>query len=239
MAQATGTSAWLPGVPTPRLELYRRSGYMMPDTVQATRGCKRVCDFCTVPVVWPQYYRRPVGDVIKDIKAIRGRAFVFNDVSLVDDPAYARGLFTAMLPLRKKWGGLATLDIVQRPDLLDLMARSGCVYLSFGFESTNQPTLQFIHKGFNRPQDYSSVMREMHSRGISVQGCFVFGFDHDDQSVFRATVEQVLDMKVDIPRYSIYTPYPGTESATRGLADGKGVIGARQEQGGVTTTSRE
>src|SRR6266702_1240922 len=41
-------------VPPPRRDLHRRSGYMIPDSIQATRGCKKVCDFCTVPAVWPR-----------------------------------------------------------------------------------------------------------------------------------------------------------------------------------------
>ncbi|MFH1022814.1 MAG: radical SAM protein [Planctomycetota bacterium] len=201
---------WLTGVPIPRRDLQRRSGYMMPDTVHATRGCRRACDFCTVPAVWPRYYKRPVGDVIADIRSLPARTFVFNDVSLVDDRAYAMELFSALLPLGKKWGGLTTIAITEDPELLDLMTRSGCVYILIGFESFAQANLHQIRKGFNRVDAYARAMQTLHARGISVQGCLVFGFDHDDRSVFASTVEHVLDLKIDIPRYSLYTPYPGT-----------------------------
>jgi len=40
----------LKGLPIPRRDLQCCSGYMLPNTVQATRGCKRVCDFCTIPL---------------------------------------------------------------------------------------------------------------------------------------------------------------------------------------------
>lgn len=201
---------YLEGVPIPRRDLLRRGGYMMPNSVHATRGCKRVCDFCTVPTVWPRYFRRPVADVVADVRSIRGRLFCFNDVSLVDDLDYSRELFSALIPLKKKWGGLATVHVAQHPDLLDLMRRSGCVYLLLGFESVNQSNLQGIRKGFNKSEDYQAVMKALHEHGITVQGCFVFGLDEDDRSVFKATVQQVEDLKMDIPRYSLYTPYPGT-----------------------------
>lgn len=201
---------WLAGVPAPRRALMRRSGYMMPNTVHATRGCMRACDFCAVPVVWPRYYRRPVADVVADVRSIDGGLFCFNDVSLVDDLDYARELFTALIPLKKKWGGLATVEIAKHPDLLELMRKSGCVYLLLGFESVNQLNLRGIHKGFNKAEGYGRVMEALHGHGITVQGCFVFGLDGDDRSVFTETVEQVLELKVDIPRYSLYTPYPGT-----------------------------
>ena len=210
---------WLEGVPAPRRDLLRRSGYMMPNTVHATRGCRRACDFCAVPAVWPRYFKRPVADVVADVASIPGRLFCFNDVSLVDDLDYARELFTALVPLKKKWGGLATVEIARHPDLLDLMRKSGCVYLLLGFESVNQTGLLDIHKGFNKSRDYRAVVDLLHGHGITVQGCFVFGLDEDGPAVFAETVQQVLDLKIDIPRYSLYTPYPGTALFKRLVAE--------------------
>ena len=200
----------LGGVPSPRIDLLRRHRYAVPDTVQATRGCKHKCDFCSVSSVWPRYYKRPVPDVIRDIERLPGKRIAFNDVSLVDDLDYAKELFKAMIPLKRKWGGLATTLVGRDNELLDLMQKSGCVYLLLGLESSNQRILRDIHKGFNKDDDYDELMRNLHERGISVQGCFVFGFDEDDRTVFKDTVQRVLDLQIDIPRYSIYTPYPGT-----------------------------
>lgn len=197
-------------VPAPRRDLQRRSAYMVPDTVQATRGCKRTCDFCSVPVVWPKFLKRPVADVIRDVRAAPGRIIAFNDVSLLEDLAYAKELFTALIPLKKTWGGLVTTDVVNDPALIELMARSGCSYLLLGFETMNQASLSQIYKGFNKAHPYRDVIAQLHAHNISVQGCLVFGFDQDDTTVFRTTVEMVQELKLDIPRYSLYTPYPGT-----------------------------
>lgn len=201
----------LTGVPLPRTDLQRRSGYVLPDTVQATRGCVHRCDFCAVTAVWPKYYRRPIGDVIRDIKALPGRRIVFNDVSLVDDVKYAKELFSAMIPLNKLWGGLATVRVTEDKELLDLMCKSGCRFLLIGFESFKQESLKHIGKGFNRHNRYEDLMKELHSRNISVQGTMIFGFDEDAPDIFAETVERVQELKIDIPRYSIYTPYPGTK----------------------------
>jgi len=200
----------LENIPIPRWDLMRRNGYMMPNVVQATRGCKRTCDFCTVPAIWPKYYKRPVSDVINDIKSLPGNRFVFNDVSLVDDREYAKELFTALKPLKKKWGGLTTIEIAGDHELLSLMEESGCIYLLIGFESINCENLRQIYKGFNHVGNYSVAMETLHSHNISVQGCFVFGLDQDDRSVFASTVQHINELKIDIPRYSLYTPYPGT-----------------------------
>lgn len=208
-------------VPPPRRDLHRRSGYMVPNSMQATRGCKKVCDFCTVPAVWPKFLKRPVADVIRDIRETRGKYLAFNDVSIAEDPEYAKELFTAMIPLGKKWGGLATVDIIHDPELLSLMKASGCRYLLFGFESDSRTTLRNIRKGFNVQVNYDEVISTMHGLGISVQGCFVFGFDHDTKEVFQRTVDRVNELKIDIPRYSLYTPYPGTELFRRLQSEGR------------------
>lgn len=198
-------------LPTPRYDLLRRSGYMVPDTIMATRGCRQSCDFCTIPALGVGYSKRPIDEVLRDIKVAPSKYIVFNDVSLVDDTEYAAELFTAMLPLKKRWGGLATTKLIEHPDLIQLMARSGCKYLLFGFESFYQGALKEIHKGFNFKRDYQRLIEELHAHAISVQGCFIFGFDHDDTTVFAATVDRINELRIDIPRFSILTPYPGTE----------------------------
>ncbi len=203
-------SPWL-RLPPPRYDLLRRSGYMVPDTIMATRGCRQACDFCTIPALGVGYSKRPIGEVIRDIKAAPSKYIVFNDVSLVDDTEYAKELFTAMLPLKKRWGGLATTKLIEHPHLISLMAQSGCNYLLFGFESFYQGALKEIHKGFNFKRDYQRLIQELHAYNISVQGCFIFGFDHDDTTVFDATVARINELRIDIPRFSILTPYPGTE----------------------------
>lgn len=200
----------LTDIPPPRRDLHRRFRYMLPDAVQATRGCNKGCDFCTVPAVWPKFLKRPVEDVINDIRQTRGKYIAFNDVSIAEDVDYAKELFKAMIPLGKRWGGLATTSIMKDPELLQLMKKSGCVYLLFGFESNDRKTLTGMGKGFNLSMGYDEIMNVMKELRISVQGCFVFGFDHDTKEIFASTVERINQLGIDIPRFSLYTPYPGS-----------------------------
>lgn len=65
------TSELYEGIPTPRYDLLRKSGYQLSYTVPFTRGRIRACDFCTVPAVWSRVQKRPIGDIIRDIKAGR------------------------------------------------------------------------------------------------------------------------------------------------------------------------
>ena len=80
-----------------------------------------------------------------------------------------------------------------------------------GFESITQESQTYIHKGVNRVDGYIDLMKRLHDNGILVQGCFAFGGDEEDTSVFERTVETVIKAKIDLPRYSILTPFPRTE----------------------------
>lgn len=207
-------------VPAPRRDL-QRGRYAMPATAQATRGCNHRCEFCVVPTIWPRFYRRPVVDVVRDVRALPGRRFAFDDVSLIEDRGYAQELFTALIPLRREWGGLCTVDVGRDPELLDLMARSGCRYLLIGFESLSALGLASIRKGFNRTEEYRGLVEALHAHGISVQACFVLGLDPDTPAVFAETVEWVNELRIDIPRYSLYTAFPGTPLFRKLNAEGR------------------
>ena len=114
------------------------------------------------------------------------------------------------MPLNVSWFGLATSLIGRDPELMQLMARSGCKGLLIGFESLSQDALGSVRKGFNRPSAYRSLIEDLHALGISIQGCFVFGNDHDTVDVFDATAQFVVDAAIDLPRFAILTPFPGT-----------------------------
>ncbi len=200
----------LEGLPLPRRDLQKTFGYMIPNTVFMTRGCRGQCDFCSVPAAGFGFSKRPVGEVINELKQLGRRRFAVSDVHLTEDTEYAKELFTAMIPLNMKWGGLASTRVVRDPDLLELMKKSGCSYLLLGFESFNTASLNRMGKAFNRTQYYKDVVEKLHAHNIIIQGCFIFGFDEDDKDVFRSTVDYVNELKIDIPRYALYTPYPRT-----------------------------
>ncbi|MEL6616704.1 MAG: DUF4070 domain-containing protein, partial [Bacteroidota bacterium] len=124
------------------------------------------------------------------------------------------------------WGGLATTRIAHDDELLDLAARSGCRALLVGFESLAPDTLSLTRKRFNAPKaspeaEYRWVLDKLHASGIAVMGCFVFGFDTDDPDVFDRTAQFIHEANVDLPRFAVLTPFPGTPLYTRLKAEGR------------------
>lgn len=202
----------LENYPLPDLTHQKKYGYMNPNVVFATRGCKSTCDFCSVPAAGMKWDTRPVGEVINQIRKIKSKRFAFNDVSLLEDREYALELFTALKPLKKQWGGLCTSRIADDDQMLSLMAESGCIFLLIGLESISKSTLKTMHKGFNKPEHYRTLTEKLHAHKIILMGCFIFGSDDDSLSIFQDTVDMVNDLRIDVPRYAIYTPFPGTEA---------------------------
>jgi len=211
----------LANLPFPQRELFDTSLVNVAHTLEATRGCIYQCEFCVVPAAWGKPLQKPVADVVADIRQMRAKRLIFLDLNLIADSAYAKELFTALIPLKVQWGGLATTTIAWDDELLDLAARSGCRGLLIGFESLNQASLLETKKAFNMRRSYYEVVRKIRERKIALMGCFVFGFDHDSIATFDETVDFVLESKMDLPRYAIAVPFPGTALYKRLKAEGR------------------
>jgi radical SAM superfamily enzyme YgiQ (UPF0313 family) len=216
------TTRSLDGVPIARRDLLKKDRYSTVNSIEATRGCPHKCDFCVVPTAWSNTYaHRPIDEVIAELSTFEGRHALFIDLSPVEDVQYARALYRAMIPLRLRWVGLSTTRIAEDRELLSLAAQSGCKGLLIGFESISQETLNQTHKGFHAAPQYAEVVKKLHDHGIGIQGCFVFGFDNDDASVFERTVEFVDRTRIDLPRYAVATPFPRTGLYRRLEAEGR------------------
>ena len=200
----------LSGTPQPRRDLLPEGRFTTPHTIEATRGCQHRCDFCVVPSAWGSPMQKPVSEVIDDIRQMDPDTLVFLDLNLLGDVDYAKELFRALIPLDLQWGGLATTLIAQDDELIDLAARSGCAGLLIGLESLNPDSLAETRKQFNTLKEYRTVVDRLHDASIAIMGCFVFGFDNDTPAVFEETVDFVNEVGIDLPRYAILTPFPGT-----------------------------
>jgi radical SAM superfamily enzyme YgiQ (UPF0313 family) len=206
-----GPELSLAGQPYPRRDLLRRFSYSTIHTFEATRGCIHQCDFCVVPVAWgTRPYQKPVEEVVQDIRQLGSKRVFFLDLNLIADTRYATSLFEALIPLRVKWFGLATILLADDEELLALAVRSGCRGLLIGFESLSKGNLRSSGKGFNDARRFREIVDRFHSYKISLMGCFVFGMDYDTPDVFAETARFVVEAKIDLPRFAILTPFPGT-----------------------------
>ncbi|MHB1043341.1 MAG: B12-binding domain-containing radical SAM protein [Eubacteriales bacterium] len=157
-----------------------------------------------------EFRTRPIDEVIKDIRSIPNRYFVFWDDNFFADPAYAKALLRELAPLNKKWAAQVTTHSCHDEELLSLAKTAGCVYLFLGLESFSEQGLRDANKSFNCVEQYGPIVSALHFHGISVQAGIVFGFDSDTVEVFENTLDLCEDIGIDGVTASILTPFPGT-----------------------------
>lgn len=212
----------LENLPFPRRDLLPASRYLTTNVFEATRGCVHNCDFCVVPTAWGRKpLQKPPEDVVADIRQKGARKALFVDLNLIADRDYAIRLFTALLPLNIKWYGLSTVLLGDDDELLALAARSGCRGLLMGLESISPEALRQSRKGFNTPERFKELVRKLHAHKIALQGCFVFGLDHDTPDIFLRTAEFAVEARIDLPRFAVVTPFPKTGLYNRLESEGR------------------
>jgi radical SAM superfamily enzyme YgiQ (UPF0313 family) len=208
-------------MPAPRWDLIKARAYGKGVTI-ATRGCPFACDYCTIPQMYQRRMRyRPVGEVVDDIRKMPGRALIFWDDNIGANHDYAKELFTAIAPLKRWWTSQCTADAAFDDEFLSLAARSGCKALFLGLETISQASLDVANKRHNRADEYREVIRRFHAHGMAVQAGVVFGFDHDDRSIFRTTVEFYRSAGLDSATVSVLIPFPNTPVFQRLEAEGR------------------
>lgn len=199
------------------------SGFLYSNIIAASRGCPFACDFCYNSAVKGVcgYRHRTIGSVMDEIRSKATRHIMFIDDNFIGDPSFTRELLEAMRPLRLKWSAAVSANIVDMPDMLDLMRDTGCRSLFIGFESLSAEAIANVHKGQNRTARYEALVHALHSRGIMINASFVFGLDGDDESVFDATVRWVVRNRIETVTSHILTPYPGTAFYERMKSEGR------------------
>lgn len=156
----------------------------------------------------------------KKIKSNKG-VIHFNDDNIVGNKAYSKQLFKALIPLKIKWGGQASLTMVNDQELIDLAVRSGCFALFFGVESISEKNLISVNKKFNKVEKFSDEFKKLHDNGILIHAGMIFGFDNDDESVFERTVDFLSNNRVEMAMFNILTPLPGTGFYKKMDAEGR------------------
>lgn len=197
----------------PDRTIFRGKRYPPVAMVQYGRGCRFRCEFCSIHAFYGRSLRqRPVRDVVEEVERVGRRHVFFVDDNLFVDVPKARELFRALVPLGISWSSQMSIDVVRDPELVELMARSGCTSATIGFESLDAQNLAQMKKAWNlRHGGYETAVRILRDAGIMIYGTFVFGYDRDTPASFDAAVDFALENKFYLANFNPLTPTPGTK----------------------------
>ncbi len=217
------TRRTLDGAPPPRRDLFRRSLYLVPNSIVVSRGCPGRCGFCYQTSFFKNgasFYTQPVDRALAEIDLLPGRHLYFLDDNLFGDPAFALSLFDGLAGMNRLWQAAGTVRGILEPGLLPRAAASGLRSLFVGFETLDGRNLRAQGKR-QKLEDYAAAVRRLHEHGVMVNASFVFGMDEDDPDVFARTVDWAVGQGIETATFHILTPYPDTPLFRRMAAAGR------------------
>ncbi|NQT76934.1 MAG: B12-binding domain-containing radical SAM protein [Bacteroidetes bacterium] len=200
-------------------------------SIQTTRGCPMMCDFCSVHTFNGNKYReRPVEEVLDELETITHKKIYFVDDNLIGygkkSERRAIALFKGMLErgIKKQWFCSASLNFADNEEVLELAAKSGCVMVLLGIESERIDQLEETNKILNIKigiDHYDEVFENIHKYGISILGAFIYGLESDTPETMASRTEYINNAAIDAVQATILTPLPGTGLFNRMTADKK------------------
>ena len=214
-------------VPVPRYDLLDFERYnRLP--VQTARGCPLDCEFCAASKVFGGYKRKPVANVVRDLRAIKehvGHPFIeLADDNTFVDKRWSRELVRAIGEAEVHWFTETDVSVADDPELLDLLAASGCRQVLIGFESPRASSLRGIEAHdwkARRQPSYRHAIDELQRRGVTVNGCFILGLDDDTPDTFEEVERFVKSSGLMEVQITVLTPFPGTALYRRLRAEGR------------------
>jgi len=199
----------------PKYELLseKKIGDFLP--VQAGRGCPNSCSFCSVYCLYRnKYLKRDIDEVVRDIRRIKElgfHKFLLLDDNIYSDIQYLEALCIEIKQLNMKWLSQCSIKIADNPEILRLVADSGCIALSFGLESISQESLDRMNKPWAKVSSYGEQVKKVTEAGIDVSTEMVVGAEGDTLESIAATARFITENKIVVPRFYILTPIPGTD----------------------------
>lgn len=192
--------------------------------VQFSRGCPHHCHYCGQHGFWRKWRHRDPAKLAAELARLHREQGVelinFADENPTADrpawKAFLEALISQRVPLILIGTTRAT-DIVRDADILHLYRQAGVARFLLGLESTDDATLQAIHKGSTRAIDREAI-RLMRQHGIISMAAWVAGFVQEKDEDYWRTLRQLLAYDPDQIQALYATPHSWTPFA---LQEGK------------------
>jgi radical SAM superfamily enzyme YgiQ (UPF0313 family) len=167
----------------------------------SSRGCPYRCSFCSVAPVWNhRCVFRSAGDVVSEMRELHERVgvelFLFQDEFFVSSK---RAVLEFCDELRRTgmkvyWKAFARVDLAD-DDVMEAMARTGCVEIRFGIESGSERILEMTEKGFT-PEQAVDVVSRATQLFPRVDTFFIWGYPDETMEDFYRSLFQMVSFRL-------------------------------------------
>lgn len=195
--------------------------------ILTSRGCPYKCVFCSARSVSGFKYRfnspqRVIQEVDAVVQNYGTKFFSFADDNFVVRKDRTREICKLLMERgyhkETTWLCQTRADAVDE-SLLELMKEAGCEYISFGIETGTQRLLDLIGKSL-KIETIEKAVNMAHRVGIKTRGSFMLGLPTETREDSLATIDFAQRLPLDIAKFNLAVPYPGTELLNMAIAEG-------------------
>lgn len=180
-------------------------------TVLVSRGCVNKCSYCTVNKFFPCYSKRPIPDIVEEIRNCETDFIELKADNMMVDREYALELFKAIEPLDIVWFTALEPGFADDKELVEAAARSGLRSILLGLETPSRKSLSDQKKGHLDLDKLKYQIEYLHSFDIEIDSAMLFGFDDHDEDIWEETLEFALEIGIDVSHGVVPIPFPGTD----------------------------
>jgi radical SAM superfamily enzyme YgiQ (UPF0313 family) len=186
--------------------------YLPVGLVEAGRGCHFRCEFCAIQSYFANTQtRRPVEEIVDEIRRIRARLIFFVDDNITSNMDQAKEFFRALIPLKIRWVSQASINAAHDEEFLRLIKASGCQGLLIGFETLDPGNLSRMRKSFNLMNGgYERALANLRRHEIRLYVTFILGYQQDHADTIEKTLAFAQQHRFYIVAFNHLTPFPGT-----------------------------
>ncbi len=230
----------LDDLPMPRHDLLPIKSYRAPlvrnpySFAVTSRGCPGGCRFCIKHVSYGNSIRfRSPENIMAELELLHDLGVrsvnLYADLFTVSREQVV-GLCELILErgLDMEWTCNSRVDFVDQ-EMLRLMGRAGCRWISWGIESGNQEVLKRVRKGIDLERVKQSL-RWSKEAGIHNWGYFIIGLPGETEETIQETIRFSKQLPLDLVLFHIAAPYPGSPLFFEVVEQGWFRPGTRWEQ---------
>lgn len=227
--EAFGYSKYLDAMRSSDLYLYDVFDHPREYPIITSRSCPFLCTFCYHPA-GDKYRQRSLDSIMSEIESvvkkhkiniisIYDELFSYNDERVYD---FCRRLlkFQETLPWKLKWGCQMRVSGL-KDSMLDAMRESGCIMVSYGFESYSPVVLKSMKKHIT-PDEIHHAIHATLERGMSIQAGFIFGDKAETLDTAKVTLDFWREHRDAGIMLGNILPFPNSAMYQRAIA--KGII---------------